>query len=144
VCGGVGSLALGLLVVLGTRVMTAGARRHRRFVGGFHGGQVGRRLCLAAHLRLALPVVHVNGLGKVAEIREGGGLPDTRDLIFDAVRETIVEIVLEGTFSISSDLQSNPVEFNYVFVDLLTILHRKVVKLMFCISDGIMQTKVHL
>ena len=114
------------------------------FVGGFHGGQVGRWLCLAAHFGLVLPVACIDGPGKVAEIGEGGGLPDTRDLIFDVVRETIVEVVLEDTFSISSNLQSNPIEFNNVFVDLLTILYKKVVELMSCISDGIMQTKVCL
>ena len=99
---------------------------------------------MAAHFGLALPVACIDGLGEVVEIGEGGGLPDTRDLIFDAVGETVVEMVPEGTFSVSLDLRSNPVEFNYVFIDSLTILHRKVVKLMFCISDRIMRTEVCL
>jgi len=117
--------------------MIARARRHGGFVGGLHKRQVGRELCLAAHLRLALPVACIDGLDEVVEIRKGGGLSDTRDFFFDVVGKTIVKVVLENTFFIFSNLQSNSIKFNNILVELLTILHRKVVKLMFCISDRI-------
>ena len=80
-------------------------------VGRFSGG-VGRRLRLAAYLRLALPIVHIYSLGKVTKVGESGGLPDTGNLIFDAVGEAIIKVVPEGTFSITSDLRSNPIELS--------------------------------
>ena len=58
-CRSVGSLGLELLVVLGARVMMARARRHGRFVRGFHKEQIGKWPHLAAHLGLVLPVVHM-------------------------------------------------------------------------------------
>ena len=53
-------------------------------------------------------------------------------------------MVLEGTFSIAPDLYCNPVKLDHVLVDTLTILHGQVVKLMLCISNRVVQTKVHL
>ena len=43
-------------------------------------------------------------LGKVTKIREGGGLPDMGNLIFDVVGEAIIKVVPDGTFSITSDM----------------------------------------
>ena len=60
------------------------------------------------------------------------------------IRQTFIKVVPEGTFSIALDLHHNPVEFDHVLGDMLTVLHGQVVKLVFCISDRVMQTKVHL
>ena len=53
-------------------------------------------------------------------------------------------MVLEGTFSIVPDLHCDPVELDHVLGDMLTVLHGQVVELVLCISDRVMQTKVHL
>ena len=78
------------------------------------------------------------------KIREGGGLPDARNLIFDAVRKAVIKVVPEGIFSVTSDLRSNPIELHDVLVDPLPVFHEEVVKLVFSISDGVMQTEVGL
>ena len=78
------------------------------------------------------------------QIGEGGGLPNVRNLIFDAVGKAVIKVVLEGTFSITSDLQSNPIELHDILVDPLPVFHGEVVELVFSISDGVMRTKVGL
>ena len=78
------------------------------------------------------------------EFVESHGFSDSRDLILDSIRETIVKVVPEGTFSITPDLRSDLVEFNNIFVDVLTILHGQMVQLVFRISDRVMWSKVGL
>ena len=53
---------------------------------------------MVANFGLALPIARIYSLDKVTKVREGGGLPDTRNLIFDAVRKAVIKVVLEGTF----------------------------------------------
>ena len=53
-------------------------------------------------------------------------------------------MVLESTCFIALDLCHNLVELNYVLGDMLTVLHGQMVELVLCISDRVMQTKVHL
>ena len=75
---------------------------------------------------------------------ESCGFSDSRDLIFDLIRETIVKVVPEGTFSITLNLQSDPVASNNIFVDILAILHGQMVQLVFRISDWVIWSKVGL
>ena len=67
-----------------------------------------------ANFGLVLPIVRIYSLGKVTKIGEGGGLPDVRNLIFDVVGKAIIKVVPEGTFSVTLDLQSNPIELHDV------------------------------
>ena len=53
-------------------------------------------------------------------------------------------MVPEGTFFITSDLRSNPIELHDVLVDPLPVFHGEVVELVFSISDGVMWTEVGL
>ena len=100
---------------------------------------------MAANFGLALPIARIYSLGKVTKIGESGGeLPDVRNLIFDAVRKAIIKVVPEGTFSVTLDLRSNPIELHNVLVDPLPIFHGEVVELVLSISDGVMQTEVGL
>ena len=66
------------------------------------------------------------------------------DLILDTIRQTVIKVVLEGTFSIAPDLRCDPIELDHVLGNTLTILHGQVVKLVLCISDRVVQTKVCL
>ena len=61
----------------------------------------------------------VNSLDKGMEFVESRGFSNSRDLVLDSIRETIVKVVPKGTFSITLDLQSDPVEFDNIFVDAL-------------------------
>ena len=94
--------------------------------------------------RLALPIARVNSLDEGTEFVESCGFSNSRDLVLGSIRETIVKVVLEGTFSVTLDLQSDPVEFDNIFVDALTILHGQMVQLVFCISDRVMWSQVGL
>ena len=60
------------------------------------------------------------------------------------VREIIVKVVSEGTFSVAVDLQSNTVKLHDILVDASTILHHKVIELVLHISDGVVRSKVCL
>ena len=62
------------------------------------------------------------------------------DLVLDMIRQTVINVVPEGTFSIAPDLRRNLVELNHVLGDTLTVLHGQVVKLVLCISDRVVQT----
>ena len=97
-----------------------------------------------AQLRLVLPVAHIYHMSKGSEFGEEAGLPNTRDLVLDAVGETIVKVVPEGTLSVATDLQSNMIEFYNIFIDVLTILHHKVVKLVLHVSNRVVRSEVHL
>ena len=80
-------------------------------------------LHLPGDLRLALPIARVDSLGELAKLGEGRRLPDVGDLILDAIGEAVVEVVLKGTLSVSSDLRSNPIELNDILHNARTILH---------------------
>ena len=66
------------------------------------------------------------------------------DLILDTIRQTIIKVVPESTFSIAPDLHCNPVELDHILGDTLTVLHGQVVELVLHISDRVVWTKVHL
>jgi hypothetical protein len=78
---------------------------------------------LSNKLRLALPIACVDGLDELSEVRESGWFPYAGDLIFVAIGKTIVKVVPEGTFSIASDLRSDPIELHDILGDPLTIFH---------------------
>ena len=95
-------------------------------------------------LGLALPIVRIDRLCQRAELGESGRLPNVGDLVLDMIRQTVIKVVPEGTFSIAPDLCCDPVELDHVLGNTLTVLHSQVVELVLCISDRVMRTKVHL
>ena len=88
--------------------------------------------------------MHINSLDEGMEFVESRGFSNLGDLILDLIRETIVKVVLEGTFSVIPDLRNDLVEFDNIFVDALTILHGQMVQLVFRISNRVMWSKVGL
>ena len=58
-------------------------------------------------------------------------------LVLDMIRQTVIKVVLKGTFSIAPDLHHNLVELNHILGDTLTILHGQVVELVLHISDRV-------
>ena len=99
---------------------------------------------MSAQLGLVLPVACVYHVSEGSEFGKGVRLANTRGLILDAVGETVVEVVPEGTFSIATDLQSDTVKLHNILVDALTILHCQVVELVLCISDRVVRSEVCL
>ena len=55
-------------------------------------------LHLPADFGLALPIAHVYSLGELVKLGEGWWHPNAGDLILDAIRKAIVEVVPKGTF----------------------------------------------
>ena len=53
-----------------------------------------------ANFGFVLPVVHVYGLGKVAEVPNQGRFPEPRNLILDPIGQALIEMVLEGSLHI--------------------------------------------
>ena len=64
--------------------------------------------------------------------------------MLDVIGQAIVEVVPKGTFSVSSDLQSNSIELNNILHSSLTILYGEVIKLVLGISDAAVWAKVDL
>ena len=65
-----------------------------------------------------------------------------RDLILDLVRHSVIKDVAECTWTITMDLTGQAVKLDDVLADVLAILHREVIQLVFSISDRVMQAKV--
>ena len=76
---------------------------------------------------LALPVVHVDLLHQHLHVIEGVGLPYVGDLILELLRQPVVEVVLEGTFTIATYLAHIAVELDDVLGDLVVVQHGQVV-----------------
>ena len=55
------------------------------------GGQI-----LSGHLRTVLPISGVDGLGEGTEFMEGVGFADTGDLVLDAGRKSVIQLLVEG------------------------------------------------
>ena len=91
-----------------------------------------------------LPVPGIDGLHESGVTIKGAGLSDMGDFIFDVVRETTIEDVVEHTIAIAVDLSSKAIKLYNILIDLLPFLHGQVVQLMFCVSDRIMWTEVGL
>ena len=117
--GGGHRFAFGLLSVFGRGGGSVGGISRHRWDRG--------RLHLTTNLRLAFPIMHVDGLGELSEVGEHGGFTNVGDFILDAVREAIVEMVPESTFFIASDLRGYTVELHDVLSNPLAIRHRQVV-----------------
>ena len=101
-------------------------------------------LHLLGDLGLALPIACVDSLGELAKLGEGWRLPNVGDLILHAIGEAVVEVVPKGTLSVSSHLQSKPIELNDILRNALTVLHGEVVELVLSISDGVVRPEVSL
>ena len=91
-----------------------------------------------SELILALPIARIDLLGECMQSIQSPWFTNLGQFIFYPVRKTSIEVVPEGTITIASDLQGQPVEVHNILRDAVTILHLKVVKLMFCISDRVM------
>ena len=70
---------------------------------------------------LALPVAHINLLHQHPHVMEGVWFPYTSDLILEPLRQPIVEVVQEGTFTIAMYLARIAVELDDVLGDLVVV-----------------------
>ena len=94
-----------------------------------------------SELILALPIARIDLLGECTQSIQSPQFTNPGQFIFYLVWKPSIEVVPEGTVTIASDLQGRPVEVHDIPCDVVTILHLKVVKLMFCVSDRVMWTK---
>ena len=76
---------------------------------------------------LALPIAHVDLLRQHPHVMEGVWFPYTSDLILEPLRQPIVEVVPEGTFTIATYLAHVAVELDNVLGDLVVVQHGQVV-----------------
>ena len=76
---------------------------------------------------LALPIAHVDLLRQQPHLMKGVWFPYTSDLILEPLRQPIVEMVPEGTFTIAVYLAHVAVELDDVLGDPLIVRHGQVV-----------------
>ena len=94
-----------------------------------------------SELILALPIACIDLLGEHTQSIQSPRFTNLGQFIFYPVWKTSIEVVPEGTVTIASDLRGQLVEVHNILHDTVTILHLKVVKLMFCVSDRVMGTE---
>ena len=88
-----------------------------------------------------LPIACIDLLGERAQSIQCPRFTNPGQFVFYPVWKTGIEVVPEGTVTVTSDLRGQLVEVHNILRDVVTILHLKVVKLMFCISNRVMWTK---
>ena len=76
---------------------------------------------------LALPVACVNLLRQHLHVMEGVRFPYMSNLILEPLRQPVVEVVLEGTFTIVMYLARMVVELDDILGDLVVVCHGQVV-----------------
>ena len=94
-----------------------------------------------SELVLVLPIACIDLLGEHMQSIQSPQFTNPGQFVFYLVWKTGIEVVPEGTITIALDLRGQPVEVHNVLRDMVTILHLKVIELMFCISDRVMWTK---
>ena len=85
-------------------------------------------LGLAGDLIFTFPVTCVDVLSKGLKVLKVSGLACVANLVFDLVRETSIEFMMEGSFPIAMKLRAETIELNEVADDVMSFLHTKVVK----------------
>ena len=113
-----------------------GGRRRRRRLGALIGGTRGligrgRGGCngfrMTGLFGLALPIVRVDLLHQHLHVVKGVRFPYTSDLILEPLRQPVVEMVPEGTFTITAYLACMAVELDDVLGDSLIVRHGQAV-----------------
>jgi hypothetical protein len=103
-----------------------------------------RHLGLMGNFGFVFPVPAVNGLREGTKFPKSLRFPNAGNLILDSVREPVVEMMSESTFAITLDLGCKVIELHHVLVDVLAILHREMVKLVFSVTNRIMGSEIGL
>ena len=93
------------------------------------------------HLRTALPISGVNGLGKGMEFVEGVGFANTGDLILDAGQKSTIHLSAEGSIA-PLDIGSKVVEVNWVLHNVLVLTHLEVFEVSFGLAFRIVGSEV--
>ena len=88
------------------------------------------------------PVTCVDVLSEGPKVLKVSGLAHAANLVFDLVRETGIEFMMEGGFSIAAKLRAKTIELDEVTDDAMGFLHAKVVKLVLGITDRIVGTEL--
>ena len=78
-------------------------------------------------LGLVLPIAHIDLLHQHPHVMEGVWFPYMSDLILELLRQPIIEVVPEGTFTIAMYLARMVVELYDILGDLLIVRHGQVV-----------------
>ena len=76
---------------------------------------------------LVLPVARVDLLCQHLHVMEGVRFPYMSNLVLELLRQPVVEVVLEGTFTIATYLACMAVELDDVLGDLVVVQHGQVV-----------------
>ena len=89
-------------------------------------------------LVFTFPVTCVEVLSEGPKVLKVLGLAHAANLVFDSVRETSIEFMMEGSFPIATKLRAEMIELNEVTDNVMGFLHVKVVELVLSVADGIM------
>ena len=76
---------------------------------------------------LALPIACVDLLRQHPHVMKGVWFPYMSDLVLELLRQPVVEVVPEGTFTIAAYLAHMAVELDDILGDLLIVRHGQVV-----------------
>src|SRR5882757_8843690 len=91
-----------------------------------------------------LPVTSVDGLGEGFELVERVWFAYMANLVLDTSRESGVELTVESTVTITSDLGGETLELYDILVNVVSIPHNKLFELRLSVPLQVMRTKVLL
>ena len=92
-------------------------------------------------LFLTYPVLGVDILGDSVKTIESVQFTNVADLVLDLVGETRIEVMMQGTITISLNLGCNSIEVNHIVIYMMGVLHAEMIKLVLSIGNGVMWTK---
>ena len=87
------------------------------------------------------PVSGVDFLGDGVKTVESVWFTNVADLILDSVGETRVEVVMQGTITISLNLGHNSVEVDHRAIYVMGVLHAEMIKLVLGIGNRVVWTE---
>ena len=97
-----------------------------------------------SNLFLTFPVSGVDFLGDGAKTVESARFTDAADLILDSVRETRIEVVTQGTITVSPNLGRDSVEVDHIAIYTMGVLHAEMIELVLGIGNGVVWTECGL
>ena len=94
-----------------------------------------------SNLFLTFPVSGIDFLGDGAKTVESVWFTNVADLILDLVRETRIEVVMQGSITVSPNLGRDSVEVDHIAIYAMGVLDAEMIELVLSIGNGVMWTE---
>ena len=87
------------------------------------------------------PVSGIDFLGDGTKTVKSVWFTNVADLILDLVRETRIEVVMQGSITVSPNLGCDSVEVDHIAIYAMGVLHAEMIELVLGIGNGVVWTE---